>query len=180
TTRTFLAIDVPSPLSERLTKLQARLAPLVPEFRWTDGAPFHMTLAFLGDVPYIDLNAVCEAAAKAAPGRRSNGPGLMGMGGMMAGMGGRPRDQAPAMEAKETVRQVGAKTFYLKEGRWVDSAVKPEDEAAAKVVRQFSDDYFNLARAQSSDWNQYLTFTEPVIVKLADAVYRIDPAEATR
>jgi 2'-5' RNA ligase len=66
TTRTFLAIDVPPPISERLTKLQARLAPLVPEFRWTDGAPFHMTLAFLGDVPYIDLNAVCEAAAKAA------------------------------------------------------------------------------------------------------------------
>ncbi|WP_165252304.1 VIT domain-containing protein [Paludisphaera soli] len=121
-----------------------------------------------------------QSAAKATPGRRSSGPGMMGMGGMMAGMGGRPRDQAPAPEAKETVRQVGAKTFYLKEGRWVDSAVKPEDEAAAKVVRQFSDDYFNLARAQSSDWNQYLTFTEPVIVKLADAVYRIDPAEATR
>ncbi|WP_165069033.1 VIT domain-containing protein [Paludisphaera rhizosphaerae] len=90
------------------------------------------------------------------------------------------QQQGQAQARAETVRQVGAKTFYFKEGRWVDSAVKPGEEAGAKVVRQFSDDYFNLARAQSADWNQYLTFTDPVVVKLADAVYRIDPAEETR
>lgn len=91
-----------------------------------------------------------------------------------------PRDQAGEQSPAETVRQVGAKTFYYKEGRWIDSAVKPEDEAGAKVVRQFSDEYFNLARAQSADWNRYLAFTEPVVVKLADAVYRIDPAEEAK
>ncbi len=66
TTRTFLAIDVPPNLSDRLTKLQHKLAPRVPAFRWTDVAPFHLTLAFLGDVPFADLNEVCEAARRAA------------------------------------------------------------------------------------------------------------------
>ncbi|AMV37456.1 2',5' RNA ligase family [Planctomyces sp. SH-PL62] len=66
TTRTFLAIDVPSPVAERLAKLQTRLSPLLPEFRWNDAAPFHMTLAFLGDVPFTELKDVCDAAVKAA------------------------------------------------------------------------------------------------------------------
>jgi len=66
TTRTFLAIDVPPPVSERLAKLQSRLAPLVPAFRWGDSTHFHMTLAFLGDVPFAELNEVCDAAKKAA------------------------------------------------------------------------------------------------------------------
>ncbi|OJW27044.1 MAG: hypothetical protein BGO49_23980 [Planctomycetales bacterium 71-10] len=124
-------------------------------------------------------------------GRMGQGPltgGRFGYAGQVAAKAGaatapalQPRDPAAAAVAPaETVRQVGAKTFYYKEGRWVDSAVKPEDEAGAKVVRQFSDDYFNLARAQSADWNQYLAFPEPVVVKLADAVYRIDPAEEAR
>lgn len=66
TTRTFLAIDVPPNISNRLTKLQHKLTPLVPAFRWSDSSPFHLTLAFLGDVPFADLNEVCEAARKAA------------------------------------------------------------------------------------------------------------------
>ncbi len=126
--------------------------------------------------------------------------GTSRMSGGMAGMGGMGRATAPATpglaaanatlpSAKyaadkrgvaATVRQVGAKTFYYKEGRWVDSAVKPEEEAGARVVRQFSDEYFELARGQSAEWNQYLAFDEPVVVKLADAVYRVDPAGETR
>lgn len=66
TTRTFLAIDVPPAIADRLTKLQHKLAPQVPAFRWADSAPFHLTLAFLGDVPFADLNEVCAAANRAA------------------------------------------------------------------------------------------------------------------
>ena len=47
------------------------------------------------------------------------------------------------------------------------------------MIRQFSDEFFNLARSQSAELNQYLTFTEPVTIKLAGTVYRIDPAEST-
>lgn len=66
TTRTFLAIDVPPTIADRLTKFQHKLAPQVPAFRWMDSTPFHLTLAFLGDVPFTDLNEVCAAAARSA------------------------------------------------------------------------------------------------------------------
>ena len=44
------------------------------------------------------------------------------------------------------VRQIGTKTFYFKNGRWVDSSVKPDEDAKAEKVVQFSDAYFRLAR----------------------------------
>ncbi len=65
TTRTFVALPVPSALGEKLTRLQSLLAPKVPAARWTATLPFHMTLAFLGDVPDNDLNTVCKAVAEA-------------------------------------------------------------------------------------------------------------------
>ena len=65
TTRTFVALPVPSALGEKLTRLQSLLAPKVPTARWTATLPFHMTLAFLGDVPDNDLNTVCKAVAEA-------------------------------------------------------------------------------------------------------------------
>lgn len=79
-------------------------------------------------------------------------------------------------ERAANVRQVGTKTFFRKADHWVDSAVKPEEEARAKVVRQFSDEFFELARGQSAELNQYLAFDEPVTVKLGDQVYRIETA----
>ncbi len=73
------------------------------------------------------------------------------------------------------VRQVGNKTFFRKGDRWVDSDVKPEDEAKAIVIRQYSDEFFKLARNQSAGLNQYLAFEEPVTVNLEGRVYRFEP-----
>jgi Ca-activated chloride channel family protein len=75
----------------------------------------------------------------------------------------------------ETVRQVGAKTFYYKDGGWVDSAVDAGELGKAVVVTQFSEAFFTLARNQSAEQNQYLTFADQVTVKLDGKVYRIDP-----
>ncbi len=75
-----------------------------------------------------------------------------------------------------TVRQIGSKTFFRKGDRWVDSEVKPDDEAKAVVIRQFSDEFFALARGQKSELNQYLTFEEPVTVNLDGKVYRFEQA----
>ncbi|MDR3620597.1 MAG: RNA 2',3'-cyclic phosphodiesterase [Paludisphaera borealis] len=66
TTRTFIAIPLTDSLGDRLTKLQGRLAPQLPSVRWSETLPFHLTLAFLGDVPYVDLNKICGAVAKAS------------------------------------------------------------------------------------------------------------------
>jgi 2'-5' RNA ligase len=62
TTRTFLAVAVPEALEPRVARLRTRLEAEVPEGRWGATRPWHATLAFLGDVPHADLNAVCLAA----------------------------------------------------------------------------------------------------------------------
>ena len=77
-----------------------------------------------------------------------------------------------------SVRNVGVKTFYRKDNRWVDSLVKPEEDAKAIVVERFSEEFFKLARDQSAEQNQYLTFEEPVTVLIAGKVYRIEPPKA--
>lgn len=66
TTRTFIAAVVPDALAPRLRRLQRELAVEVPDAHWADTPPFHLTLAFLGDVPHADLNALCLAVAEAA------------------------------------------------------------------------------------------------------------------
>ena len=87
--------------------------------------------------------------------------------------------QAPAAASQPPqamVRQIGAKTFYFKSGRWVDSSVTPQEDAKAVTVAQFSDDYFRLARTQKAEYNQYFSQTEPVTVKLEGTVYHVNPA----
>jgi 2'-5' RNA ligase len=64
TTRTFVAIAVPEDLGAKLSRLQSLLAPDVAGVRWSS-APFHMTLAFLGDVQTSELNDVCLAVNQA-------------------------------------------------------------------------------------------------------------------
>ncbi len=67
-TRTFLAIPVPDKIGEKLTRLQAQLAPDVPDVRWASATAtaFHLTLAFLGDVADVDLVRLCRAVNDAA------------------------------------------------------------------------------------------------------------------
>jgi len=60
TTRTFVAIPVPETLAAKLTRLQSLLAPDLAAVRWSMIPPFHLTMAFLGDVSDTDLNQVCR------------------------------------------------------------------------------------------------------------------------
>ena len=143
------------------------------------------------------LNSLSEPQAGgyggggAALGRGERAP-RAALGGMMGGLAGRPAGGAivsgpgNAVLAKDfegrdevvaTVRNVGTKTFYRRAKGWVDADLSADDEAKAKPIEQFSDAYFKLAREQKSEENRYLTFDEPVTVKLADGVYRIEPAK---
>ena len=79
-------------------------------------------------------------------------------------------------EARGKIRQIGAKTFYWKNKRWVDSTVQPDEDARATAITQLTDAYFQFARAQKAENNQYLSQTEPVTVKLDGKVYHIEPA----
>ena len=113
----------------------------------------------------------------AVPGVRwrgqSTSPPRLRHGGRAAARPGRPGEPARSPQAK--VRQIGTKTFYFKNGRWVDSSVKPDEDAKAEKVVQFTDDYFRLARTQKAEYNQYFSQEEPVTVKLDGKVYHIDP-----
>jgi 2'-5' RNA ligase len=66
TTRTFVAVPVPDSLNAKLTRLQSLLAPDLPAVRWSMTTPFHMTLAFLGDVADTELNTICRTVEEAA------------------------------------------------------------------------------------------------------------------
>ena len=75
------------------------------------------------------------------------------------------------------VRRMGGKTFYKRGERWVDSALTPELEKKAETIEQFSDAYFELAREQTAEQNQFLTFEEPVTVVLGGKAYKIERPE---
>jgi Ca-activated chloride channel family protein len=120
----------------------------------------------------------------------ANGAGLGGMGAMMGGMSaGSPRvagrfgraagvtqeQVAQALAAK--VRQIGPKTFFWKNNRWVDSTVMPGEDTKAIVVTQLSDEYFRLARSQKAEYNQYFSQSEPITVKLDGKIYQVEPVK---
>ena len=62
-TRTFIAIAVPEHVERELVRLQTGLAAEIAGCRWNSSRPFHMTLAFLGDVPDGDLDEICQVVA---------------------------------------------------------------------------------------------------------------------
>jgi 2'-5' RNA ligase len=80
-TRTFVAIAVPSPQADKLAQLQVELATEVAGCRWVAAMPFHVTMAFLGDVRNRDLNDVCRAVVQGAGTFEPLEVGLQGIGG---------------------------------------------------------------------------------------------------
>lgn len=61
TTRTFVAIELPDSVRERIGKVIDHLTPKAPPVRWVEPHQLHLTLAFLGDIPESDLRSVCQA-----------------------------------------------------------------------------------------------------------------------
>lgn len=113
----------------------------------------------------------------------AGGQGMAGAGGFGAPAAPPPAANAAPVVAEDaegnalvvgSVRRVGGKTFFRKGERWVDASVTPELDARAITIEQFSDAYFDLARKQDAERNQYLTFEEPVTVNLDGQVYHID------
>ncbi len=77
--------------------------------------------------------------------------------------------------AAQAVRQIANRTFYRRGEQWVDSRVTEAQEQNARRVKQFSDEYFALARDHGKTIAQYLVFDEPVLLSLGDGAYLIEP-----
>jgi len=77
--------------------------------------------------------------------------------------------------AAETVRYVGNRAFYRRGEQWFDATVTEKQKAEAIRVRQFSDDYFELARRYGRTLSQYMVFDEPVLLNVGERAYLIEP-----
>jgi Ca-activated chloride channel homolog len=105
----------------------------------------------------------------AAPAAAAKPSSYGGMGGDLA------KAKQEEQTAQENIRQVGNRAFYRRAGQWVDSTVTKDQEKAAARVKQFSDEYFKLARQHGRNLSQYLVFDEPVLVNLDGQAYLIEP-----
>lgn len=86
-----------------------------------------------------------------------------------------PQNANGALPQQNAVKNIGAKTFYFKQGEWVDSDIdeKVEKELTPIEIKQFSDEYFALEEREGQELAQYLTFSEPTRVYYNGKVYRI-------
>jgi Ca-activated chloride channel family protein len=103
-----------------------------------------------------------------------------GMGGMKYGGQGQAKNFAPEAQkelasANQNIRNIGNRTFYQRGGRWIDSQVTKTQETNPKRIKQFSDEYFELARQNGKTISQYLVFDEPVLLNLDNQAYLIEP-----
>jgi Ca-activated chloride channel homolog len=107
-------------------------------------------------------------SANGATGRSGGGQG-QGFG--AGGRGYRYRDTADKEVVVDTVRQIGPKTFYFRENRWVDGMVTAEKAKETVKVERFSKQYFDLVAKHGRELTQYLAENEPVTLLIDGTVY---------
>jgi hypothetical protein len=81
------------------------------------------------------------------------------------------KEEEKVVESRlETIKYVGEKTFYLRDGVWVDSEYK---EGMKTIEVSFgSEGYFNLL-SEKSDLGKYFSLGKKVIVCWQGSCYRI-------
>jgi len=66
TIRTFIAVELPQEIQDRLGQLQSDFKVSMPDVRWTKYGNIHLTLKFLGDVPLSKIDKIGEALREVA------------------------------------------------------------------------------------------------------------------
>lgn len=88
--------------------------------------------------------------------------------------GGAPRFRKAEDDSEVTVRSVqnvGAKTFFQRGGKWVDSTLTEELEKNVKQVERYSKEYFDLIVKHGKDSAKYLAIEGEVMVVLGGQAY---------
>ena len=94
-----------------------------------------------------------------------------------------PAAAAPAPSAKQekaaiaqTLRQIHNRTFFYKNNQWIDSSLtETQQNAAPRKIKQFSDEYFALARTADPELAACLTFEQPVLLNVNNEPVLIEP-----
>ncbi len=115
---------------------------------------------------------MAEGAFDAARGIRAAAKPSPGGGGLALEA---DRAEGELHQAAETIRNVGNRAFYRRQGQWVDSTLNDKQQQNVQRVKQFSKEYFELARRNGRAMSQYLVFDEPVMVNLEGQAYLIEP-----
>ncbi len=98
----------------------------------------------------------------------------------------RAANQAPASGAAQfdsaeadetvvvkTVQNVGNKTFFQRNGQWVDSSLKADQEKNVQEVKRYSKEYFDLATKHGKDAAKYLALEGEVTLVFDSVAYRL-------
>jgi Ca-activated chloride channel family protein len=80
---------------------------------------------------------------------------------------------AGEVHVTSTVKNIGGRAFYLRNGIWIDGTLNETQEKNAVTVKQFSDKYFEIAKNNSVDLNQYLSVDEEIVINLNGDAYKI-------
>jgi 2'-5' RNA ligase len=78
--RTFICIELPEQIRERIAELQRQLKAFGSGVSWTRPEGIHLTLKFLGDVESFQIETIAEAVARASYGIRAIGITVAGVG----------------------------------------------------------------------------------------------------
>ena len=78
-------------------------------------------------------------------------------------------------KARQTVRNIGQKSFFRKKNLWRDATVTAEQEKRAIRIVQYSRQYFDLANTHGGTLAKYLVFKEPVLINVGTQTYLIEP-----
>ena len=79
--------------------------------------------------------------------------------------------EAQSSRAIQKVQNIGSKTFYLREGGWVDSCLTEEQKKQVVKLKRFSPEYFDLFRRHGSEVAKYLAIEGQVTVVLDGQAY---------
>ena len=82
-------------------------------------------------------------------------------------------DAEGELQIVSTIKQIGTKTFYLRDEKWVEGTLDDIELKAAIEIKKFSDGYFKVAKVQKAEFNKYLAFEEDIVVRIDDKVYKI-------
>ena len=74
--------------------------------------------------------------------------------------------------------QWGGQTFFFKEGQWQAENLTEADLKNITTVKQFSEEYFVLAKKLKPEEMVWLTQKEPVLFQYDGRNYLIEPADA--
>ena len=70
-----------------------------------------------------------------------------------------------------SVRNIGGKTFYYRDKRWVDSLTTAKQEKNAIIIKRYSKEYFNLDTKCGKDVAKYLALESKVTLILDEKAY---------